>query len=287
MWGESDIFSIKIGLHQGSALSPYIFTLVMDEITKDIQGDIPWCMLFANDVVLIDDSRIRVNQKLELWRQTLESKGFRLSRTKTEYMRCQFSGKNSYDGDVSLDGRVVPMNDTFRYLGSILQSEGEIDENVSHRIRAGWVKWRQASGVLCDKKVPNKQKNKFYKTAIKPAMMYGAECWATKRQHVQKMSVAEMRMLRWICGNTKKDRIRNDDIKDKLGVAPIQDKLVQHRLRWFGHIQRRPHEAPVRSGILNRPENTKRGRGRPRLKMGGSNKKRFEGMKYTQRACFG
>jgi Reverse transcriptase (RNA-dependent DNA polymerase) len=50
--GESDIFSIKIELHQGSALSLYIFTLVMDEITKDIQGDITWCMLFADDVML-------------------------------------------------------------------------------------------------------------------------------------------------------------------------------------------------------------------------------------------
>jgi hypothetical protein len=57
--------------------------------------------------------------------------------TKTEYMRSQFSGKNSDDGDVSLDGRVVPMNDIFWYLGSMLQSEGEIDEDVSHRIRAG------------------------------------------------------------------------------------------------------------------------------------------------------
>jgi Reverse transcriptase (RNA-dependent DNA polymerase) len=102
--GESDTFPIKIGLHQGSALSTYIFTLVMDEITKDIQEDIPWCMLFADDVVLIDESRIGVNQKLELWRQTLESKGFRLSRTKTEYLRCQFSGENLDDGDVSLDG---------------------------------------------------------------------------------------------------------------------------------------------------------------------------------------
>jgi hypothetical protein len=51
-------------------------------------------------------------------------------------MRCQFSRENLDDGDVSLDGRVVPMNDTFRYLGSMLQSEGEIDEDVSHRIRA-------------------------------------------------------------------------------------------------------------------------------------------------------
>jgi Reverse transcriptase (RNA-dependent DNA polymerase) len=55
--GESDTFPIKIGLHQVSALSPYIFSLVMDEITKDIQGDIPWCILFADDVVLIDESR--------------------------------------------------------------------------------------------------------------------------------------------------------------------------------------------------------------------------------------
>jgi hypothetical protein len=121
-------------------------------------------------------------------------------------MRYQFSGENSDDGGVSLDGRVVPMNDTFQYLRSMLQSEGEIDEDVSHRIRTGWVKWRQTSGILCDKKVPNKLKNKFYRTTIRPAMMYGAEYWATKGQHVQKMSVAEMRMLRWICGHTRKDQ---------------------------------------------------------------------------------
>jgi hypothetical protein len=104
--------------------------------------------------------------------------------TKTEYMRCQFSEENSDDGDVSLDGRVIHMNDTFRYLRSMFQSEGEIDEDVIHRIRAGWIKYRQASGVLCDKKVPNKLKDKFYRIAIRPAMMYGAECWAIKGQHV-------------------------------------------------------------------------------------------------------
>ena len=58
----------------------------MDEVTRDIQSDIPWCMLFADDVVLVDESRAGVNRKLELWRRTLESKGFRLSRTKTEYI---------------------------------------------------------------------------------------------------------------------------------------------------------------------------------------------------------
>jgi hypothetical protein len=48
-------------------------------------------------------------------------------------------------------------------------------------------------------------------------------------------------------------------------VAPVEEKLVQHRLRWFRHIQQRPTEAPVRSGVIKRSGNEKRGRGRPNL----------------------
>ena len=55
--GDTDDFPIRIGLHQGSALSPYLFALVMDEVIRDIQGNIPWCMLFVDDVVLVDESR--------------------------------------------------------------------------------------------------------------------------------------------------------------------------------------------------------------------------------------
>ena len=113
--------------------------------------------------------------------------------------------------------------------------------------------------------MPQKLKGKFYRTAIRPAMLYGAECWPTKRRHVQQLSVAEMRMLRWFCGHTRRDRVRNEVIRDRVGVAPIEEKLTQHRLRWFGHVQRRPPEAPVRNGVLERVDNVKRGRGRPKL----------------------
>ena len=59
----------------------------MDELTRAIQDEIRWCMLFADDIVLVDETRAGVNVKLELWRQTLESRGFRLSTAKTEYMQ--------------------------------------------------------------------------------------------------------------------------------------------------------------------------------------------------------
>jgi hypothetical protein len=90
-------------------------------------------------------------------------------------MRCDFGTTISEDGDVSLGGQVVP-KDTFHYLRSILQRDGDIDEDVSHRNKAGWMKWHQASGVLSDKRVPQKLKGRFYRTTIRSAMLYGAEC---------------------------------------------------------------------------------------------------------------
>ena len=63
--GVTNDFYISMGLHQGSALSPFLFTLVMDEFTKGIQDKLPWCMSFADDIVLIDETREGVNGELE------------------------------------------------------------------------------------------------------------------------------------------------------------------------------------------------------------------------------
>ena len=87
----------------------------MDEVTRDIQGEIPWCMLFTDDVVLVDESRAGVNRKLELWRRTLELKGFKLIRNTRRWFCCGFGGHMIFvfyatrheGGDVSLDGQVV------------------------------------------------------------------------------------------------------------------------------------------------------------------------------------
>jgi hypothetical protein len=55
-------------------------------------------------------------------------------------MKCDFSATTQEEGDVWLNGQVVPKKDTFRYLESMLQKNGDIDEDVSHRIKAEWLK---------------------------------------------------------------------------------------------------------------------------------------------------
>ncbi len=94
-----------------------------------------------------------------------------------------------------------------------MEENGELNEEVGHRTQAGWRNWKKATGVLCDKRISARVKGKVYKSVVRPAMMYGAETWAVKRAQVKKLEVAEMRMLRFMCGVTKKDRVRNERIR--------------------------------------------------------------------------
>ncbi|KAF3620594.1 hypothetical protein FXO37_33192 [Capsicum annuum] len=207
-----------------------VFSIEKLQEVKDELEMNKWA-LFADDVALIDETRGGVNDKLEVWRQTLESKGFRLSRSKTEYLECKFNGLREQDEVVvRLDSQVVCKRDSFKYLGSMIQGNGEIDEDVSHRIGAGWMKWKLASGVLCDMKVPPKLKGKFYRVEVRLAMLG--------------------------------DRVQNETIRERIGVASVEDKMREVRLRWFGHVMRRGTDAPLRRRERLALDDFKRGRGR-------------------------
>ncbi|KAF3625179.1 hypothetical protein FXO38_29877 [Capsicum annuum] len=132
------------------------------------------------------------------------SKGFRLSRTKTEYLECKFS-----DEAIGRGGSEV-----------------------------GLPVW--------------------------PAMLYEAECWSVKNSHIQKLKVAEMRMLHWMCGFARVDRVRNEIIREKVGVVSVEDKMREVRLRWYGLVMRRGIDVPVRRCGGLALDSFKRGRGRPK-----------------------
>ena len=71
---------MKVGLRQGSALSPFLFAIITDVLTKDVWKDAPWDMMFADDVVLCRDDRVELEVSLERWREVLEERGLKASR---------------------------------------------------------------------------------------------------------------------------------------------------------------------------------------------------------------
>ena len=239
--GDTDEFEVTVGLHQGSALSPFLFAVVMDCMTREVQREAPWDMLFADDVVVCSETKEEVEQRLEMWREAMEVRGMRVSRQKTEYLKLR-AGDRQDEGTVAMQGEVVKQVEEFKYLGSTIQADGGIDKEIAKRIQAGWGAWKRITGVMCDRKVSGTVKGQLYKTMVRPAMMYGIEILAVTKAQERKIQVAEMKMLRWSLGFTRKDKISNDEIRKIMEVGDITDKMQETRLWWLGHVVRRGDE---------------------------------------------
>ena len=85
--GLTKEFKVGVGLHHGSALSAFLFAIIIDRLTEDIRKDAPWDMLFADDIVLCRQNHRELEEDLEIWRNALERRGLKVSRSKTEYLR--------------------------------------------------------------------------------------------------------------------------------------------------------------------------------------------------------
>ena len=250
--GSTESFDVKVGLHQGSALSPLLFITVMDVISKEVGRGPPHAMLFADDLVLCESTREEAEEQLEVWRNAIENKGLRVSRKKTEYLP-----PSSCHDKVKLGGEEIKNVTTFKYLGSMFDAEGGTTTDCKNRVRLAWNKWREVTGVICDKKVPVKLKHKIYKTVIKT--------YYDIKKDEMLMNKTEMRMLRWIQGVSLREHNRNEEIREAATVQPIATHLMQKRLRWYGHVRRRDECHTTRT-VLDMVVEGVRPRGRPKLR---------------------
>ena len=216
-------------------------------------------MLFADDLVICEESRLDVEQQLDCWKEVLEGNGLRIIRMKTEYLKP--AGPSE---EVCLAGVPIPCTNTFKFLCSTIEATGGCGADVDNRVRSVWNSWRGLSGVICDKKIPVKLKNKLYKTVIRPTMIYGSEWWALHRAEQQRMHTTEMKMPIWIQGKTRKDRIRNEKFRSDAMVKPITTYVTQKCLSWYGHVMRREDTNVVKQATTMKVGG-KRPRGRPRL----------------------
>ena len=108
----TEIFKVKVGLYQGSALSPFLFAVVMDRLTDEVRREPPWTMLFADDIVICEETRQEVKRRLECWRYALERKEMKVSTSKTEHL-CVNGGNDKET--VNMDDTKVPRVKKFKF----------------------------------------------------------------------------------------------------------------------------------------------------------------------------
>ncbi|KAI5107698.1 U6 snRNA-associated Sm-like protein LSm6 isoform X1 [Silurus meridionalis] len=119
------------------------------------------------------------------------------------------------------------------------------------------------AGVICDRRVSARVKEKVHRTVVRPEMLYGLETVALSKRQEAELEVAELKMLRFSLGVTTMYRIRNEFIRGTAPVGRFGDKVREVRLRWFGHVQRRDMGYISRRMLRMEPPG-RRKRGRPK-----------------------
>ncbi|XP_006820862.1 uncharacterized protein LOC100373182 [Saccoglossus kowalevskii] len=122
------------------------------------------------------------------------------------------------------------LNRVEEYLGLSVQKNGGSEKEVVKRVQVGWSTWKKITGVMCDRKVPVKLKGRLHKVIVIPVMLYGVEAVTVTKAQERKMEVAEMKMLRFSLGNTRLNRIQNEEVGRRLGITELGHKLRKTRL---------------------------------------------------------
>ena len=136
--GKTGQFEIEVGLHQGSGLSPFLFTIVLDTISEECRDGLPWELLFAVDLAIIADSEEDFQRRWLKWQIGMESKGLKVNTGKTEVM---VSGRNGTKVNIkNKKGKELNQVDQFKYLGVTFSEEGGSETAVRARVKTGWQK---------------------------------------------------------------------------------------------------------------------------------------------------
>jgi len=217
---------------------------------------------YADDVAQTATSRTDLQTTMNKWDQELTKAGLKLSYGKTEYMRV---GRQQEDdtNTITVNGHELNQTTSFAYLGSKLTSNNLLEEEINNRIAKFTKNLCALYPLLKERKIPKDVKTCIYTIILRPVLLYGSETWTLTQKLKSKIQATEMRVLRLIYGVTKRDKIRNDTIRESLKVESILSVIERNQLCWYGHVLRMDPSRDTKRMYDWKPSKT-RPPGRPR-----------------------
>lgn len=274
---DSEEFTTGEGLRQGSVLSPTLFNLILDDVTKEVENEVGKVLVgyrnmepvylaqcaFADDLMICAKSEKELQRNLEVWNAALKQRNLKINLEKTKIMVV---GDKDTQTTVTLEGTAIKQTNSFKYLGVTIQKDGKNDAEINNRVEnASKLYYAINTALIWKKEISRKTKLTVYKTIAKPVLTYGCESWTLTNQQKNRIQAVEMKYLRGIKGVTKRDRIRSEVIRRELEVESVMNSIEKRQLSWFGHLVRMGNTRQTKK-IWNAKSMRKKRRGRPRKK---------------------
>lgn len=192
-------------------------------------------ILYADDKVIIQDTEDKMQMAVYKLNQTAIEYGFKISTEKTKTMA--YKGKYPVRTKIVIEGKSIEQVKYFKYLGCHISFERDID--LDKRLN----KFRNICGTIhrhLKNKTRIETRIKFFNTVAVPVLMYGDEARVTSKKDNSKIQAAEMKFLRSTLGYNILDKKKSTEIRNKLGVEPLLEKLERNQKRWYEHLIRMP-----------------------------------------------
>ncbi|KAK3540202.1 hypothetical protein QTP70_028393 [Hemibagrus guttatus] len=239
---KSDLFPVHVGLRQGCPLSPVLFIVFMDRISRHSQGleGVRFgdhrisSLIFADDVVLLASSSLDLQHALGRFAAECEAAGMRISTSKSEAMVLD---RKKVACTLQVGGEVLPQVEEFKYLGVLFTSEGRMDCEIDRWIGAAAAVMRSMyRSVVVKKELSWKAKLSIYQSIYVPTLTYGHELWVMTERVRSRIQAAEMSFLRRVAGRSLRDKVRSSVTRE----GPLLLHIERGQLRWLGHLFRMP-----------------------------------------------
>ncbi|CAM4608815.1 unnamed protein product [Leuciscus chuanchicus] len=243
---KSDLFPVHVGLWQDCPLSPVLFVIFMDRISRRSQGPegvrfgdhTISSLLFADDVVMLATSGQDLQHALGQFAAECEAAGMRISTSKSEAMVLS---RKRVACPLQVGGEFLPQVEEFMYLGVLFMSEGRMHREIDRRIGAASAVMRSMyRSVVVKKELSRKAKLSIYRSIYVPTLTYGHELWVITERTRSRIQAAEISFLRRVAGRSLRDRVRSSVTREELRVEPLLLHIEKGQLRWLGHLFRMP-----------------------------------------------
>lgn len=257
------------GIRQGDSLSPFLFNLLMDRIIEEVSSlNIGYRMgqkrismvCYADDAAIFAETEDDLQKQLHRFYQVSQAMNMTISTEKTKSITF---AKDPVRCKLVVQDKIIEQVSQFKYLGMDLSSHHDPAKDLRSQIN----KATAMSGCLRQTIWANEymrwdSKVKIYKTCIRPIMTYGIETREETNKTKSMLRVAEMKTLRTIMGKTRRDRIKNTDIREQCEVQDIVRWGRQRKRGWYAHVRRMDERRLPRIALEGKPTG-KREPGRP------------------------